>query len=291
MPLRHLLFLATVLLLVAGCDQTNSSGVISETAPSGQSSPTVPPSLRGAWYLRQVDSFVVLGESVALDFRDSSRLSGSNGRDGFQFSCHLGDTTFRLDTAGPARILFGNDTTAPVYPVFANLVLARSWKASDEDLVLRDSTGRVLMRYTRTAPKPLPTAPFAWAVPADTNHPLQLRHARLERATVDESGVHLRLAQSSHGLEVRLIALDSLPGGCALAPTEPQGASAESPQQACAPKKILVVGWDADPTDLHATVLTTVGVFVPWSTLPAYVSFVDRTGNTLTRLRPGWTLP
>lgn len=288
---RRLPSFLALLLVLAGCDQTDSSGAIAETAPSAQSNPTVPSSLRGVWHLQLVDTFVLLGDDVALEFRDSGRLVGSNGRDGFRFTYLLGDTAFRLDTAGPARILFGNDTTTPAFPVFANLLLTRSWKTSGDDLVLQDSIGRLLMRYTRTAPRPLAKAPFAWVAAADTNNPLQLSRARLERATVDQSGVQLRVVQSSHGLEVRLLAMDSLSKSCAIAPVQPSIGEPAPSFSECNPTRILVVGWDADPTDLHATALTTVSVFVPWSILPAYVSFVDQLGNTLTRLRPGWALP
>lgn len=304
MRLRRPSLFFALLLSVVGCDRalptrTGDSPSVAEldndsadAAKGLKDSSRTPAALSGNWFLWQIDTLMVRGQEIELLFEDTGWLRGTDGCNSFQSNFAATDTTLRIDFSR-AFMLFGRDTTWRVGPVADYLHRVRTWRAGDIDLVLSDSSGRLLLRYGRTKPKPLPTTHVDSIHGKDTSG-IRLSRAEILATRVSDSGVLIDLILPVRGLEVRLFALESFQGKSAAFADKPNPSDSTRypmrPEPTYGPQKILVAGWDADPADLHLQSSETVRVFVPWTRLQPYVSFVDGWGGVFTHLRPGWTL-
>lgn len=247
--------------------------------------PQEPSALWGTWYLRQVDTFVVVGKSIELTLDKSGEASGTDGCNSISGPYKADATTFHVGAFLSTKMWCTIYTEMP--SVTAALQRAATWKISEDVLVLSDSLGRPLMRYARTAPKPFP--PLVDYVTIDSvgkdSAGQTLVAVQLDTAIATDSGVWLDVTLPHPGVEVRLFALNkiypSVP--CNQNPTDSMVCLIDILPY---PQTVLVAG-TVDPAKAYIQVLTPAKVFVPWILVDGYASFKDHHGNAFTVTPPG----
>lgn len=247
--------------------------------------PQEPSALWGTWYLRQVDTFVVVDKSIELTLDKSGQASGTDGCNSISGPYKADATSFHVGAFLSTKMWCTIYTQMP--SVTAALQRAATWKVSEDALVFSDSMGRPLMRYARTAPKPLP--PIVDYVTIDSvgkdTAGQALVAVQLDTAIATDSGVWLDVTLPHPGVEVRLFALNKI------YPTVPCNQN-PTDSMVCLidilpyPQTVLVAG-TVDPSKAYIQVLTPVKVWVPWKLVNPYVSFKDHHGKGFEVVPPG----
>lgn len=247
--------------------------------------PQEPSALWGTWYLRQLDTFVVVGKSIELTLDKSGQASGTDGCNSISGSYKADATTFHVGAFVSTKMWCTIYTEMP--SVTAALQRAATWKISEDVLVFSDSLGRPLMRYARTAPKPFP--PIVDYITIDSvgkdTAGQTLVAVQLDTAIATDSGVWLDVTLPHPGVDVRLNTLkkilESIP--CSPDPADLRRCAVDTLPY---PQKVLVAG-TVDPAKAYIQVLTPAKVWVPWKLVNPYVSFKDHHSKEFTVLPPG----